>query len=247
MPAGSARAAAGRLYIANRGADRARRLATAYDAEVVPIDEVAEALAGVDVVVCATASPETILDAGMIGARTSPLLVLDLAVPRDVAPGVADLPGVVLVDLERLGLATGEPHTDATDPGLGLPADAEVRAAEAIVAAEVEAFRNWLRSSDVAPTVAALRARGDDVVAQVLAENDGRWESLGERDRRRVEALARAVANRLLHEPTLRVKGLDAAHRHARLQLLRELFGLEDAEAAQAAERPAEVRPLRRP
>jgi glutamyl-tRNA reductase len=94
------------------------------------------------------------------------------------------------------------------------------------------------------PTVSALRARGDDVVAQVLAENEGRWEALTERDRRRVEALARAIANRLLHEPTLHVKGLDAAHRHARLQLLRELFGLEDA-PADAAEQPAEIRALR--
>jgi glutamyl-tRNA reductase len=94
------------------------------------------------------------------------------------------------------------------------------------------------------PTVTALRAHADDVVAKVLAENAGRWETLSERDRKRVEALARAVANRLLHEPTLRVKGLDAAHRHARLQLLRELFGLEDA-APESAEQPAEIRTLR--
>ena len=59
-----------------------------------------------------------------------------------------------------------------------------------------------------------------------------------------MEALARAIAKRLLHEPTLHVKSLDAAHRHARLQLLRELFGLDDA-AAEAAEQPAEVRTLR--
>ena len=60
-----------------------------------------------------------------------------------------------------------------------------------------------------------------------------------------MEALARAVVKRLLHEPTLRVKGLDADHRHARLQLLRELFGLDEAAPAEAAEQPAEVRSLR--
>jgi glutamyl-tRNA reductase len=92
--------------------------------------------------------------------------------------------------------------------------------------------------------VTALRAHADAIVASVLAENDGRWETLSERDRKRVEALARAIANRLLHEPTLRVKGLDASHRHARLQLLRELFGLDDA-APETAEQPAEVRALR--
>ena len=94
------------------------------------------------------------------------------------------------------------------------------------------------------PTVTALRERGDAVVAQVLAENEGRWESLSERDRKRLEALAKAIAKRLLHEPTMRAKGLDAAHRHARLQLLRELFGLEDA-AAEAEEHAAEIRALR--
>ena len=87
----------------------------------------------------------------------------------------------------------------------------------------------------------ALRARGADVVAQVLAENDGRWEALTERDRQRVEALARAIANRLLHEPTQRVKELDPEHRHARLSLLRELFGLDEAPAVESAD-DAEVR-----
>ena len=81
----------------------------------------------------------------------------------------------------------------------------------------------------------------------MLAENEGRWEALSERDRKRVEALAKAIAKRLLHEPTMRAKGLDAAHRHARLQLLRELFGLEDAAAETGApvEQGAEVRALR--
>jgi glutamyl-tRNA reductase len=94
--------------------------------------------------------------------------------------------------------------------------------------------------------VTALRARADDVVAQVLSENEGRWEGMTERDRRRVEALARAVAKRLLHEPTLHVKGLDGGQRHARLQLLRELFGLDEAADESAAAQPAEVRELRR-
>ena len=84
---------------------------------------------------------------------------------------------------------------------------------------------------------------GRRVVAGLLDENAGRWESLSERDLERVEALARAVVNRLLHEPTRRVRELGSEHRHARLALLRELFGLEDAEPA-AAEDDAEIRRL---
>ena len=93
------------------------------------------------------------------------------------------------------------------------------------------------------------RARGDKsrwvgaLEAALLAANRGRWESLSERDEARVEALARAVVKRLLHEPTERVRELDAEHRHARLQLLRELFGLEEDVASEAGA-AAEVRRL---
>jgi glutamyl-tRNA reductase len=96
------------------------------------------------------------------------------------------------------------------------------------------------------PTLTALRGLGNDVVEAVLAENEGRWEALTERDRQRVEALANAIAKRLLHMPTAHVKSLDTGHRHARLQLLRELFGLAEPQT-EAAEQPAEVRALRRP
>jgi glutamyl-tRNA reductase len=160
---------------------------------------------------------------------------VDLAVPRDIDPACAELAGVTLLDIDGLQ-AQVRRHISVRK--------AEARSAEGIVEDEIQAFAGWLGSLEVMPTVTALRARADAVVAQVLAENDGRWEELSERDRKRVEALARAVANRLLHEPTLRVKGLDASRRHARLQLLRELFGLDEA-APETAEQPAEVRALR--
>jgi glutamyl-tRNA reductase len=146
------------------------------------------------------------------------------------------LPGVTVVDIDGLQ-AQVRRHISVRK--------AEARRAEGIVEEEIQSFAGWLGTLEVMPTVTALREHADGIVAQVLAENTGRWEALSERDQKRVEALARAVANRLLHEPTLRVKGLDAARRHARLQLLRELFGLDDA-APEAAEQPAEVRELRK-
>jgi glutamyl-tRNA reductase len=164
-----------------------------------------------------------------------PLLLIDLAVPRDVEPACGELPGVTLANVDSMRQVV-ERHR--------LVRRAEARRAEGIVEEEIQTFAGWLGSLEVMPTVGALRAHADEIVAQVLAENEGRWETLSERDRKRVEALARAVAKRLLHEPTVRVKGLDASRRHARLQLLRELFGLEDA-APEAAEQPAEIRALR--
>jgi glutamyl-tRNA reductase len=145
------------------------------------------------------------------------------------------LPGVTLLDMDALQAAV-QRHLRVRR--------AEARRAEGIVEEEIQTFARWLGGLEVMPTLAALRARGDAVVAGLLEENDGRWESLGARDRERVEALARAVVKRLLHEPTERVRALDPEHRHARLQLLRELFGLEEAPTADA-DRPAEVRRLR--
>ena len=83
-------------------------------------------------------------------------------------------------------------------------------------------------------------------MAELLAENEPRWEALGERDRERVEAMLRAAVKRLLHEPTQRLRSLDADRRHARLSLLRELFGLDDAPATEEQD-PAVVHELRRP
>ena len=78
------------------------------------------------------------------------------------------------------------------------------------------------------PTVAALRERADTIVAQVLAENESRWEDLSEADRERVELMARAIASRLLHEPTVRIKGAaDRDDAYLQVSAVRELFGLD--------------------
>jgi glutamyl-tRNA reductase len=242
------RAGAGRLYVANRGAARAQRLAANYEAEAVPFDDLGSALTGVDLVVCATASPEPVLTADVLAGRrpgARPLLVLDLAVPRDVAPGVGDLPGVILVDLESLGLAAGQRAGEAADviglaedvvlpegQRLGLPADTDVRAAEAIVVDEVEAFRNWQRSSDVAPTVAALRARAEEVVAAELRRLRQRRPDLTEEQRDDVAYAVHRVVQRLLHEPSVRVRQLAAEPGgEAYAVALRALFDLEIPQA----------------
>jgi glutamyl-tRNA reductase len=231
------------MFIANRRRDRAIALAQRFGGDSGSFDALPGELARADIVISSTSSPHALLGAEELALVTGerrgrPLLLVDLAVPRDIDPACAELPGVTLLDIDGLQ-AQVRRHISVRQ--------VEARRAEGIVEEEIQSFAGWLGSLEVMPTVTALRARGDDVVAQVLAENDGRWEALSERDRKRVEALARAIAKRLLHEPTMRVKGLDAAHRHARLQLLRELFGLDEAtaEAEAPAEQGAEVRALR--
>jgi glutamyl-tRNA reductase len=231
------------MFVANRRRERAIALAQRFGGASGSFDALPSELERADIVISSTSSPHTLLGAEELAVvvrerRGRPLLLIDLAVPRDIEHDCAELPGVTVLDIDSLQQQVAS-HISVRK--------AEARRAEGIIEEEIQTFAGWLGSLEVLPTLTALRTRGDDVVAQVLAENEGRWEALSEKDRRRVEALAKAVANRLLHEPTLHVKNLDTAHRHARLQLLRELFGLEEPAAAETAEQPAEVRALRRP
>jgi glutamyl-tRNA reductase len=226
------------FFVANRRRERARALADRFGGGTRAFDELPTELAEADIVVSSTASPHTILGAEeveeVVRARGGrPLVLIDLAVPRDIDPACAELDGIRLYDVDDLQTQVGRTRSVRT---------LEARRAEGLVEEEIQGFATWLGSLEVLPTVAALRSRGDDIVASVLAENAGRWEGLTDKDRERVEALAHAVANRLLHEPTLRLKQTETDRRHTRLQVLRELFGLEDEAAA--AQAPAEVHSL---
>ncbi|WP_028064428.1 glutamyl-tRNA reductase [Solirubrobacter soli] len=227
------------MFVANRRRDRAIALAQRFGGSSGSFDALPDELLRADVVVSSTASPHAIIGPEELafvmeerGGR--PLLMIDLAVPRDIDHACGALDGVTLLDMDALQ-AQVRGH-------LGVRR-AEAVQAEAIVEDEIQAFAGWLGRLEVLPTLTALRERGDAIVDGLLAENASRWESLSERDAARVEAMARAVVKRLLHEPTARVRDLDATDRHARLSLLRELFGLEEAAAADADE-AAEVRRL---
>ena len=229
------------MFVANRRRERAIALARRFGGETIAFDGLPYELRRADIVVASTASPHAILGAQELAvvatARAGrPLLLLDLAVPRDIDPNCAALPGVTLVDIDGLQAQVARTHDERR---------LEARRAEGIVEEEIQAFAGWLGTLEVLPTIAALRAQADELVEALMAENEHRWEALGERDRERVEAMLRAAMKRLLHAPTQRVKALDGDRRHARLSLLRELFGLDDAPAAADAV-GAEVRELRR-
>ncbi len=166
-----------------------------------------------------------------------PLLLVDLAVPRDVEAAARDIPGVSIHDIDDV---------QAIAQRNAAGRETEARQAEQIVGSEVVRFERWLDSLEVVPTIAELRQRADEIVARVLEENEGRWESLSEADLARLETMARAIASRVLHEPTLRIKrsaGEDDAY--LRVSVLRELFGLDSATEPIPAE-GGEVRQLRR-
>jgi glutamyl-tRNA reductase len=226
------------LFVANRRRERAETLAHRFGGATVSFDALPTELLDADIVVCSTSSPHALIDAEDLAAvmrerGNRPLLLIDLAVPRDIEPAAAELPGVTLANIDSMR-AVVERHR--------MVRRAEARRAEGIVEEEIQRFAGWLGSLEVMPTIAALRGHADAIVDGVVAENAARFET--DRDRERAEAMARAVAKRLLHEPTQRVRAADE-HRHARMHVLRELFGLEEAAAPAAQDAPAEVRQLR--
>ena len=176
-----------------------------------------------------------------------PLLLIDLAVPRDIDSSCGELAGVSLYDIDDLQEVIARNKKVR---------QAEARKAEGIIEEEIQRFAVWLGSLEVRPTIASLRAYATEIAEQVVLENEGKWESASARDLERVDALARAIVNRLLHVPTTRMKELQDDRIHARMALVRELFGLAADDAALASpgrseERPeeaqlAEVRELRR-
>jgi glutamyl-tRNA reductase len=220
------------VFIANRRYDRALGLAQRFDGEAVSFDDLPDQLEQADIVVSSTGAPHQILgreELEIVAARRPgrPLVLIDLAVPRDIDPDVADCPGIALYDMDDLQRAV------ASNVG---GREAEAGHAGAIVDEETERFERWLRSLDVVPTISALRERGEQVVEHVVRENEPRFESLSEADRERLRAMARSIVSRLLHEPTLRLKdsvGDEASYRY--VHALRELFDLE-AEEPPAAE-----------
>jgi glutamyl-tRNA reductase len=227
-----ARRGAGPLYVTNRGAGRARRLAELHGAIAVDYADLVGALRGVDLVVCATASPDPVLTGPVVaealrhrvdpdrrgdGSVANPVLtILDLAVPRDVSSEVTALPGVNVIDLNRVA-----------DASLDQPSRVDQAAAEQIVQSEVDAFLTWLRGADVAPTVAALRARADEVVASELARLANRRPELSPEQRAEVAHTVHRVVQRLLHSPTVRVRQLaNTTDGDQAAAILRELFDL---------------------
>jgi glutamyl-tRNA reductase len=234
---------AGTVFIANRHADRALGVAERFGGKVVGLDGLPEQLVQADIVLSSTSSPHAIVGREELaqvmrqrGGRS--LLLIDIAVPRDIDPVCGELEGVSLYDVDDLQAVVAENMNTR---------ESEVPRAQEIVEQEIRRFAGWLGQLEALPTVSALREHGNAVVDQVLAENAGRWESASPRDVARVEVIARAVVNRLLHEPTLRLRSLSEARGHASLELVRELFGLrDDAPAPAPPSELAEVHELRR-
>jgi len=190
-----------RIRVLNRSPDRARALAERTGADHDHLDALPRALAEADVVICATGATGILLRERDVRAavrrREAPLFLVDLAVPRDVDPGVGSIPGVGLVDIAGLQHAVHE-----RSAGLG----EEVDRAREIVAEEVRRFAIRRRSERLAPLIKALRERGQEVLAAELRRHHARLADLTPEEMDAVEGLARGIVSKLLHDPIVYVK-----------------------------------------
>jgi len=213
------------IVVANRSFERAQRLAESLGGRAVPLSQVPDEIAGADLVMSSTGATGLVVESDAVGPRAArPLVVLDLALPRDVSPLVAEQPGVTYVDIDSL-----------RDSG-AMVSDADVREATAIVTEELGRYLAEQQKLAVAPTVTALRARANQVIDGELTRLDGRLPGLEPDVRREVADAVRRAVEKVLHAPTVRVKELASmpgGDQYA--SALRELFDLDPATAESVA------------
>lgn len=225
----ASRAGVGSIVVANRTPEHAARLAEQYDARAIALADLRTATGPVDVLVSCTGAAGILVDVEAVSSRRTferPLAVIDLALPRDVDQGVADLPGVRLIALDTLAEELEQ-----------LPGGADVDGVRTIVSQELAAFLAARSIKSVTPTVVALRSMATGVVQAELARLGARLPELDDISRAEVEKAIHRVAEKLLHQPTVRVKEL-ANHSGAvsYAAALAELFAL-DPEAVDAVTR----------
>jgi glutamyl-tRNA reductase len=202
------RARGAEVIVSSRTLESAQDLAERVGGRAAPFDAVAVELTGADLVISATRCPYPILHAEAVQPRSRPLVLVDIAVPRDLDPEIAKVEGCTLFDIDALG-------------GGLVGREEDVREAERIVAEEAARFAEWHRSRVAAPAIAALRRRAEEIRAEELARAEPRLAELSERERKAVETLTAQIVNKLLHAPTVRAK-------EAGSEPLRELFALRD-------------------
>jgi glutamyl-tRNA reductase len=199
------------VVVSSRTLESAEELAERVGGRAAAFDAVAVELIDADLVLSATRCPYPILHAEAVQPRTKPLVLVDVAVPRDLDPAIGELKGCTLFDIDALGEGV-------------VGREEDVRQAEEIVAQEAARFAEWRRSRGAAGAIRDLRRRAETIRAEELARAEARLAELSPRERKTVETLTAQIVNKLLHAPTVRAK-------QAGSEPLRDLFALrEDSE-----------------
>lgn len=209
----------------NRTLEHAEALAQRWQGEALALDRLPDMLTQVDIAIFSTAAPHHLLSAGDLRAAMAqrggrPLLVIDIAVPRNVDPEAASVPGVTLFDIDGLQQIIAENLRQR---------EAEVPAVEALIRQEVASFSQWLEQQEIAPLIRSLRQKAEEIRQEELAKLKQKLPELNRRQWALIETATAVIVNKILTTPTQRLKqaaGDDQAVVYART--LSELFDLRD-------------------
>jgi len=223
----------GALLVVNRSAGRAAGFAKEYGGEALGWDKLSQALWRSDIVISSTAAPHAILRQDAVSTamrmrRNRPLFVIDIAVPRDVESAVGKISNVFLYDIDDLQQVL-EANLEQRRR--------EVPHVEAIVREEVAGFLSWLHARDVVPTIADLRQHVDGLREAEVAWALRKLEGLSDQERNVVLALSQRLVNKILHEPTIRLKQHASGREAYRYtEAVRDLFGIDSGDACSSEE-----------
>ncbi len=193
----------GRIFVASRTLENARRLAAAFQGEAIELDGIAACLDRVDILLCSTAAPGYILRADQVREamrtrRNKPLFLIDIAVPRNIDPEVNTIENVYLYDIDDLQKVLQANLAERKK---------ELTRAESIVQEEVRSFLAWMDGLDLVPTIVSLRQRAEEIRAGELKKALSVLETpLSDRDRQAIEAMSQAIVNKILHGPVSTLK-----------------------------------------
>lgn len=217
------------LLVVNRTVERARALAELSGAHPQLLESLSDGLVLADVVISSTSNPGyvitlDILKRALARRQGRRIFIIDIAVPRDVDPQVADLEGVFLYNIDDL---QGVSKTNLTER------EREIPAAEQIIDAALAQFRKWRGTLQLTPTIVALRERFRSVALEERDRTLARMGSLSDKDRQAIEAMCEAIVNKLLHQPLTELKkGCDGSDQNDLLDVVQRLFKLSINDSA---------------
>lgn len=214
----------GHISFINRSFERAHELAKRIDAEAIPFEKINEALSSCDVLLTSTASDSAIFDRArletiMDGRKGKELLIIDIAVPRDVDPAAASIDGITLFDIDAL-------WSFRTKNSL-ISNDGAYLEAREIISEEVVRYLEQQSARQVAPLIAGFRNSAEEIRQAEIKRFESRLASLSEEQRDTVESLTQGILGKILHEPTIAMNEAAGSPRGDRLaEALRELFNI---------------------
>ena len=213
-----------KVTVVNRTEERAQALADALDVDSMPLERLEEAIRGADILICSTTAPQPVVGKELVvhamEGRDRELFIVDIAVPRDVDPAVAEVEGVILRDIDDL--------RGVVDSGIGSRLG-EISKVEDILSEELEHFLAWERTGEIAPTIAALVSKADEVRRAEIELLKRKAPGLTQEQIDAIEHLSRRIVSKLLHVPISTAKEVSSSKQgYLYLNALRGLFKLDD-------------------